>query len=122
MASISIPAPRKGRLNIDRLSAYFLALAAVATALEVAAILIYRSHLPPVVPLFYSLPWGVLRLADPVWLWLLPGISGGTVLVNLVGAHLSSELVLTRILSGTAFMVSLLAMITLFKIIMLGLP
>lgn len=122
MAKFTAQFPKIGYLNIDRLSIYFLVLTVTTTALQAGVLLATRQELPPVVPLFYSLPWGTLRLADPVWLWLLPGISSGAVLINLIGAHLSSELVLARILSGTAFTVSLFSLITLVKIVTGGLP
>lgn len=110
------------QLNIDRLSKNFLALTVVFAAVQIGLLLTYQKQLPPAVPLFYSLPWGNIRLADPVWLWLLPALSAGALFTNLVGSHLSNDLTLTRILSGTAWLVSVLALVTLIKITILGLP
>ena len=122
MTNLPKPVLKLGKLNIDRISKNFLALTVIVVATEVALLLNFRGQLPPAVPLFYSLPWGNIRLADPTWLWLLPALSVGGLGINLVGAHLSNDLTLTRILSGTAWLVSLLALITLSKIIILGLP
>lgn len=38
-------------------------------------LLINWGQLPPVVPIFYSKPWGDLMLAAPIYLWLLPGVT-----------------------------------------------
>ena len=122
MTNLPKPVLKLGKLNIDRISKNFLALTVIVVATEVALLLNFRGQLPPAVPLFYSLPWGNIRLADPTWLWLLPALSVAGLGINLVGAHLSNDLTLTRILSGTAWLVSLLALITLSKIIILGLP
>lgn len=116
------PSLKLWQLNIDRLSKNFLALTVVFTVFQVGLLLNYQKQLPPAVPLFYSLPWGNARLADPVWLWLLPALSAAGLIINLVGSHLSNDLTLTRILSGTAWLVSVLALVTLIKIIILGLP
>lgn len=110
------------KLNLDLISRNFLLLALLFTAAQTALLIKYLADLPPQVSLFYSLPWGSIRLAEPVWLWLLPSLSLGSLIFNLVGAHLSNDLALTRILSGTAWLVSVLALVTLTKIIILGLP
>lgn len=109
-------------LNLDGWSKAFLALAALLTLAQIALVAFYGSRLPPQIPLFYSLPWGAERLAESRWLWLLPAISTGALVINLVGSIALSALVLTRILSSASFLVATLTLITLGKIIILGLP
>lgn len=110
------------RLNLDRWSRNFLILAGLLFTLQAGLLFLSLSKLPPQVPLFYSLPWGEERLVTPQLLWILPAVSAAILIVNLVGSHLLRELVLTRILSCTAFLVAVLSLITLVKIILLGLP
>ena len=110
------------RLNLDPWSRNFLILAGLLFGLQAGLLLLALPKLPPQVPLFYSLPWGEERLVSPTMLWVLPGASAAVLLVNLVGSHLLRELVLTRILSLTAFLVGVLSLITLVKILLLGLP
>lgn len=45
-----------------------------ATCLVVTCglLLLYRTGLPPEVPLWYSRPWGQDQLSSPYWLWLIP--------------------------------------------------
>lgn len=110
------------KLNLDSWSKNFLILAVAATIPQIGLLLYALPQLPPVVPLFYSLPWSEARLTDPILLWLLPALSGAVILVNLIGSHLLNEVVLTRILNGTGFLFALFALVTLAKIVLLGLP
>jgi hypothetical protein len=50
--------------------ATFINLAVLATG---SALIISHSDLPPLVPLWLSLPWGEARLASPENLWLIVG-------------------------------------------------
>lgn len=78
-------------------------------------------YLPPLVPLWYALPWGNEQLAAPYWLIILPL---GSALIFTANAALSiyffSEyLIFTQLAFLTSFLVSLLSFITLIKIITL---
>ncbi len=110
------------RLNLDFWSKIFFLTGLLLTAAEGGLLLYYQAKLPPEVPLFYSLPWGETRLTDPHWLWTLPALSAVVLILNVIGSTLSSTNVLTRILSSTAFVVTLLALITLGKILILEQP
>jgi|SRR5581483_4423669 len=110
------------KFSLDIGSRYFLATAVVLTVLQAGLFYYFYPKLPPQVPLLYSLPWGEGRLVAPIWLAVLPGISAGLLTVNFFGSALLHEVVLTRILSSTAFLVALLTLLTLTKIIFLGLP
>jgi hypothetical protein len=109
-------------LNLDGWSKVFLTIAALLTLAQIALVALNASRLPPQIPLFYSLPWGPERLAESRLLWLIPAFSGGVLIINLIGSAALSALVLTRILSSTSFLVAALSLITLGKIIILGLP
>lgn len=50
---------------------------------------VFWAKLPPLVPLWYSRPWGEDQLARPVWLWVIPAIvvvlgMGGEVIKRLL--------------------------------------
>ena len=84
--------------------------------------LIYQfSRLPPEVPLFYSRSWGEEQLARREFLFLLPSFSLIVLVLNLFAASriFSKEKLLARILLWSAAVFSLLAAITLLKIILL---
>lgn len=76
--------------------------------------------IPPKIPLFYSLPWGEQQLADKFFLFLLPIASIITLLLNIILAKkIKEEVLVMKLLIGTAFLFSLLSFITLVKIILL---
>lgn len=86
------------------------------------SILIYQfSRLPPEVPLFYSRSWGEEQLARREFLFLLPSFSLIVLILNLfaAGRIFSKEKLLAQILLWSAAVFSLLAAITLLKIIIL---
>lgn len=109
-------------LRLDFWSKVFFALTTLLAAGQAGLLLYLQGRLPPEVPLFYSLPWGEGRLSDPRWLWTLPALTGVVLILNFIGSHLSETSVLTRILSSTAFVVAVLALVTLGKIILLEQP
>jgi len=77
------------------------------------------SKLPPVVPLWYSLPWGIDRLAHPLWLFLLPiaGILWYVVDVVLSVSIASEYLVFSQLLIFTSVLVNIGSLVTLTKIL-----
>lgn len=80
-------------------------------------LLVYRS-LPSELPLFYSRPWGEEQLGPRFLLWILPVLALILFLLNLfITKKLSSFMTLGRILIFTGVSVSLLLLITQFKII-----
>lgn len=89
-------------------------------SLSIIFIVFKFKTLPPEVPLFYSLPWGEKQLAPKFFLFLLPLSSVITLLVNIFFAKKAKEeLLVAKLLIIGAFLFSLLAIITLFKIISL---
>jgi len=77
--------------------------------------------LPPVVPLWFSQPWGEERLAYPAWLFVLPFSGLAFYLVNLILAtYLTRDYpIFTRILFLTSLLISTLAFLALINIIFL---
>jgi hypothetical protein len=86
---------------------------------SVVLILVRWPMLPPLVPLWYSRPWGADQLAHPAWLFMLPLGSMFWYLTNtIVAAYVTSEyLVFTQTLFLTSLVTSFLSFITLIKIL-----
>ncbi len=89
--------------------------------LSITILLFRAKNLPPLVPLWYAKPWGEEQLANPWWLTILPVTSLVIYLMNvIVSAYLTIEhLVFTQLLYTTSLVVSLLAFVTLLKILFL---
>lgn len=86
---------------------------------SVVIILVRWQSLPPLVPLWYSRPWGADQLAHPVWLFILPLGSILWYLTNMILAvYVTSEyLIFTQTLFLTSLVASFLSFITLIKIL-----
>jgi len=85
-------------------------------------ILLWRWRmLPPLVPLWYSRPWGADQLAAPFFLFILPVSSLFLYGVNfLIAIYVTAEyLIFTQLLFLSSFIVSLLSFVTLVKILFL---
>lgn len=86
---------------------------------SLAAIAWKWNHLPPLVPLWYSRPWGTDQLAKPYWLFILP--LGGLLIyfMNLlIAMYVTTEyLIFTQILFISSFIVNVLSFITLITIL-----
>jgi hypothetical protein len=55
---------------VEKIARWQWAITAMFTAAVTGVWLIFSKNLPPLLPLFYSRPWGEEQLAGPVWLWL----------------------------------------------------
>jgi hypothetical protein len=114
------PAWRETQHNwLIQLVTKFVALFIIASI----AVIVWRwNRMPPLVPLWYSRPWGIDQLAQPIWLFLLP--LGGLVLyfINLfVSMYITAEyLIFTQTLFLASFLINFLSFITLVKIIFLA--
>lgn len=77
--------------------------------------------LPSLVPLWYGKPWGIDRLAHPLWLMLLPGGVFVVLITNIIAEKVLARdmLVFTQILSLSTLLVSILSLVTLTKILFL---
>jgi len=75
--------------------------------------------LPPEIPIFYSRPWGDEQLIARPFILLLPGLATVFSLINLklAGIFFSSEKALTYFLVWFNLIVTLLAVITFWRIL-----
>jgi len=96
--------------------------AGVAGVLLMVAVLLFAwKRLPPEVPLFYSRPWGESQLAEKEWLWVLPGVGVGVLVLNLKIASLffkEEPFLIKGLVWGATLIVGLLA-VTLLEIVWL---
>lgn len=84
-------------------------------------IAIYTRFLPSKLPLFYSLPWGEKQLASNLQLLIIPASITLVTLSNLIISwqlH-SSQSFFKNILLFSSLLVSLILIITFFKIILI---
>ncbi len=78
-------------------------------------------QLPPLVPLWYSRPWGIDQLAKPIFLFLLPISSICIYLINtLLSMYVTAEyLIFTQSIFLSSLIVSIVSFIAVIKIIYL---
>lgn len=95
------------------------ALGALANILVVLAVLLLQNHLPPVVPLFYGLPYGEEQLASK-WALVIPPIVALALLgVNIFIAHETKDDFIKQIMEGLTLATTALSTITVVRIILL---
>jgi hypothetical protein len=109
----------KSFITPDNLSFYTTVINLLAAAAMMVAVIISAAKLPKQVPLFYSLPWGESQLVDITQFMILPFIAILITLLNLtISWHLhESQLILKRMLCISSAVITLLILITTFKII-----
>jgi len=96
----------------------FLA-ALVGNTLVVLFILVLKSFLPPVVPLFYGRPTGEAQLTTYLGLYIAPGVSFLITAVNMFLNLWLEEDYIKRLLAIFSVSVSVLTAITVLKIVFL---
>ncbi len=92
-----------------------------AMILEVIAVVLTWSSLPPAVPVWHSRPWGEEQLAHPLWLLVFPA---GSAIVFILNTALASRFVpdhptFGRILLLTSLFVSVLSLVALTNTLLL---
>ncbi len=91
------------------------------TITSLSAIALRWNNLPPMVPLWYSRPWGIDQLASPYWLFILP--IGSLMLYSVnraISTYVTAEyLIFTQVLYLTSLLITLLSLVTLVKILFL---
>lgn len=93
----------------------------ILSGASLLCIIIRYSSLPPLVPIWYSRPWGTDQLAHPIWLLTLP-LSGILIYtLNLVISiyFASKYLIFTQVIFLTSFLVNILSFISLVNILFL---
>ena len=86
------------------------------------AVILWRWHLlPPLVPLWYSRPWGADRLINPAWLFLLPaGILIWYASAVILATYVTREyLIFTQVIILTTLLGAFLSLVTIAKILFL---
>jgi hypothetical protein len=103
----------------DRIFFWSYASVFFMTILLLAGWGIFYQILPDKLPLFYSLPWGETQLVTKTQFVIVPALIVLITLINIIISwHLHhSQLVLKRIIYVTSSFISLLLLITSFKII-----
>ena len=92
-----------------------------STIMQLGVLALAWSRLPPLVPLWYSRPWGTDQLAPPIFLTVLPLISLLSHLINTsLAMYITTDyLIFTQSLSLSSVIVSVLSLISIVKIIFL---
>ncbi len=93
--------------------------AAVVNLLVILGILLLQSHLPPVVPLFYGLPYGDEQLANTWALIIPPLVALAFIGANIFISKTSKEEFIKQILVGLTIATTALSTITVVRIILL---
>ncbi len=81
-----------------------------------------KDSFPVAVPLWFSRPWGLERLAAPAFLWILPLVSFLILIINFFLANylFLREKILSNILFGSSPLISFLLFFTLLQIVLLA--
>lgn len=84
-------------------------------------ILLSFRNLPPFLPLFNQLPWGEQRIAETIWIFIIPFLSFIIFILNLIYSELTYRKIplVPRILVVTSFIVSILALLFVVRTIQL---
>ncbi len=93
--------------------------AAVVNLLIILGILLLQSHLPPVVPLFYGLPYGDEQLANTWALIIPPLVALSFIGINIFIGKTSKDEFIKQILVGLTIATTALSTITVVRIILL---
>lgn len=97
---------------------FFLA-AGILDILTIIGILSVKSFLPPVIPLYYGKPAGTEQLAITNFIFIIPAIAVFVAAFNLFISSSTKDDFIKKTLAVTALIVSLMATITVAKIILL---
>ncbi len=100
---------------------YFATSFNLITIILMICLIVFNKNFPPMVPLWFSFNWGLDRLANPTSLWILPTL----VLVFSIASHVLSKIIagkhgiLSQILVWTTAFLSLVFLLSTYKIILL---
>lgn len=75
-------------------------------------------ELPPEIPLWFSKEWGLGRLANPIWLWVIP-ISALAILLfnNVFAVFLRKQTILALMLVWFASFFSFISLYSLYRLL-----
>lgn len=108
-------------LTADKITRSSMAVAMTFFILTLGFIVLTYSKLPPVIPLFNQLPWGVERLGNrlSIFLPLIVGILCSFTNLLLASITYNTMPLVARILSVTSFLIALLCLIFSVRTILL---
>ena len=114
----------KGRIKLitrDRFITYTLSVTFIFLIITTVLIIFSFRNLPPLVPVFNSMPWGVSRLYDSRIVLVLPLVLAGVVLLNtlLCVSIYKNFTLLSRIVSFNSLLFCLLATLAYLQILFL---
>jgi len=96
---------------------YFIAI--IINVVAILAIIILKSFLPPLVPLFYGEPAGEAQLTNTFGLLIAPAVAFLLTILNLSVSFWVKDEFLKKILAISTLVISVLTAITMVKIILL---
>lgn len=87
--------------------------------LSIIYILLYLKSLPPFIPIFDQMPWGDQRIAQTIWLFLIPLLSFSVFAVNLTFSSFiyKRNVLVARLFSVTSFLFSILSFLFIVRTI-----
>jgi len=92
---------------------------AISTAIGLGLFFIFKNSLPPLVPIFYGLPWGEAQLGKPIYLLLPTGFSFAfSVLANLFSTKVK-EFPLVCMVVGASMTIQLIVTLSILRIVLL---
>ena len=86
---------------------------------SILSILIAKSFLPPVIPIFFGKPTGDEQLASYWFLFTIPGISIIISTINIIVSTSGKDEFIKKVLAVGSFLISFMATVTVTKIILL---
>lgn len=114
----------KGKIRLitkDRFIFYTSVVTLFFLIVSIVLIIFSYSSLPPLVPIFNSMPWGISRLYDVYIIIFYPLVLVGIVILNtMVGLSIYKNFtLLSRIISFNSLLFCLLAMLAYLQILFL---
>ena len=112
---------RSSGLFSDKILFFIFLFCMLSILLQSLLILTAFAKLPPEIPLFYSKTWGAQMLAPKLYLWILPAITLGIYLLNMLVSRflLFKDEFLKRALFISGAIVAIAAFLDTSKIISL---
>lgn len=82
-------------------------------------VILYFRLLPPFIPIFNQMPWGEQRIAQTVWIFMMPLLAFLILAVNLImsAAFYKKNPLISRLFSATSFLVSVLSFLFVIRTI-----
>ena len=103
--------------KLDFKNLFFVAV--IINVVAILAVIILKSFLPPLVPLFYGRPAGEAQLTNTIGLLIAPAAAFLLTMLNLSISFWVKDEFLKKILAISALVISVLTAITIVKIISL---